>query len=128
MSLIRTFTVILVGVVASLLLLATEARFILNPVCLADYQRAKLLSVLLIDPLLGGAIGLFVGFFQKTRVGITAIACLLPQFIILIYPDGGAGWWNDRLPHVLGPQLLMFVPAIVTAHYVWKLRNRRPTD
>jgi hypothetical protein len=145
MSLTRTFTVILVGIAASFLVMATASHLILKPVNLAikmqkanrsdndrtifqqDFQRAHLLSVLLINPSIGLVVGLFVGFFQKTRVSITAAACLLPQFLFRLYANGWAGWSDERLPPLLAHQFLVFVPAIVVAHYVWAFKNRRAT-
>jgi hypothetical protein len=144
MSLTRTFTVVLVGVVASFLLMASAAHLILKPVELAsrmqsanhstddravferDFQRAHWLTVFLINPSVGLAIGLFVGFFQKTRASITAAACLVPQFLFHLYANGWAGWSDERLPPLLGHQFLVFVPAILIAHYVWRFRNRHP--
>lgn len=143
MSLMRTFTVILVGVVASFLFMASAAHLILKPVDLAskmqnanrsnddrtifqrDFQRAHWLTVLLINPSVGVAVGLFVGFFQKKGAIITAAACLLPQFLFHLYANGWAGWSDERLPPLLGHQFLIFLPAIVIAHYVWRLRKRR---
>lgn len=142
MSLTRTFTVVLVGIVASFLLLASAAHLILKPVDLArkmqnahrstddravferEFQRAHWLSVFLINPVVGLAIGLFVGFFQKTRASITAVACLVPQFLFGVYADGWVGWSDERLSPFLGQQFLVFLPAIIVAHYVWRLRNR----
>ena len=144
MSLTRTSMVILIGIVASFLVMAIAAHLLLNPVNLAikmqngnrsdtdrtsfqqDFQRAHWLSVLLINPLIGLVVGLFVGFFQKTRVSITAAACLLPQFLFRLYANGWAGWSDDRLLPLLGRQFLVFLPAVVIAHYVWRLTNRRP--
>jgi hypothetical protein len=143
MSLTRTFTVILVGIAASFLVMATASHLILKPVNLAikmqnanrsdndrtifqqDFQRAHWLSVLLINPSIGLVVGLFVGFFQKTRASITAAACLLPQFLFRLYANGWAGWSDERLPPLLAHQFLVFLPAIVVAHYVWGFKNRR---
>ena len=144
MSLTRTSMVILVAIVASFLVMATAAHLILDPVDLAikmqnanrsdndrtifqqDFQRAHWLSVLLINPLIGLVVGLVVGFFQKTRVSITAAVCLLPQFFFRFYANGWAGWSDDRLLPLLGRQFLVFLPAVVIAHYVWRLTNGRP--
>ena len=143
MSLIRTFTVILVAVVASFMLMASAAHLILKPVDLAskmqnanrsrddrkvferDFQRAHWLTVLLINPSVGIAVGLFVGFFQKTRASITAAACLVPQFLFHLYANGWAGWSDERLLPLMGHQFLVLLPAIVVAHYVWGFKNRR---
>lgn len=141
MNLTRTFTVILVGVVASFLMMIVATHLILKPVDLAvkmqnanrsdndravfqrDFQRAHWLAVLMINPLMGLAVGLFVGYFQKTRASITATACLMPQFFFRLYANGWAGWSDDRLPPLLGHQLLVFLPAVFVAHYVWRLTN-----
>jgi hypothetical protein len=143
MSLMRTFTVILVAGVASFLLMASAAHLILKPVDLAskmqnanrstddraaferDFQRAHWLTVLLINPSVGFAVGVFVGFFQKTRSVITAAACLVPQFLFHLYANGWAGWSDERLPPLVAHQFLVFLPAMVAAHYLWRFKNRR---
>lgn len=142
----RTFAVVLLGAVVSFLLMAAAAHLILNPIDLAskmqnanrsdndraifqrDFQRAHWLTVFLINPSVGLAVGLFVAFFQKSRPSITAAACLLPQFLFHLYANGWAGSANQGLPPLLGHQFLVFLPATVIAHYAWKLRNRNPTS
>jgi hypothetical protein len=143
MTLTRTFAVILIAVIGSFLFLASAAWIVLKPVDLAvemqnanrstndhtaferDFQRARWLTVLLINPSLGLAVGLFVGFFQKTRASITAAACLLPQFLFQLYANGWRGWSDERLPPLLAHEFLVFISAIIIAHYVWRLRHRR---
>ena len=143
MSLLRTFTVILVAVIMSFLLMASAAHLLLKPVDLAgemqnasrsmdnrtlferDFQRAHWLTVLLINPLIGLAVGLFVGFFQKWRASVIAALCLVPQFAFHLYADTPAGGSGERFLTLLAHQCLVFLPAVVIAHYVWKLRNRR---
>ena len=90
-----------------------------------DFQRAHWLTVLLINPSVGIAVGLFVGFFQKTRASITAAACLVPQFLFHLYANGWAGWSDEWLLPLMGHQFLVLLPAIVVAHYVWGFKNRR---
>jgi hypothetical protein len=96
---------------------------------LYNYQGTFRLSLcsLCSNPSMGLVVGLFVGFFQKTRASITAAACLLPQFLFRLYANGWAGWSDERLPPLLAHQFLVFVPAIVVAHYVWAFKNRRAT-
>ena len=142
MGLTRTFTVILIGAVVSFLVIIFATHLILKPVDLAvkmqnaersnidramfesDFRRANWLAVLVINPAIGLAVGLFVGFFQKTKAGIIAAACVLPQFLFRLYANGWAGWSDDRLRPLLGHQFLVFLPAILVAHYVWRLTNR----
>jgi len=142
MRLTRTFVVVLVGVLASFLLMASAAHLVLKPVDLAgkmqsanrsnddravferDFQRAHWLTVFLINPSVGIAIGLFVGLFQKTRASVIAAACLVPQFVFHLYANGWTGWSDQSLPPLLGHQLLIFLPAMIIGHYVSRLRNR----
>jgi hypothetical protein len=142
MSLARTLAVIVAGAVISFLVMATAAHLLLKPVDLAikmqnasrsksdseifqrDFQRAHWLSVLLINPSVGICVGLFVGFFQKTRTGSIAVACLLPQFLFRFYANDWVGWSDERLLPFLGHQFLVLLPATGIASYVGKLRNR----
>jgi hypothetical protein len=144
MNLTRTALVILAGAVISFVVIATAAHLALRPVSLAtemqnadrssadrevfqhNFLRAHWLSVVVINPVTGIVIGLFVGLLQKSKLGLVAALCLLPQLLFWIFTTDWTGWSDERLLPMFAHQSLMFLPAIGIAYYVGRLRNRVP--
>lgn len=79
----------------------------------------------IIGPLMGIGVGLFVGLLQRSRPGLTAAICVLPEtwktaVSVVFY----------RVPvvervEVIGRNLLPICCSILVAVAIWRIRNRR---
>lgn len=75
---LRTVSVFAAGMVLGLVILLVLFLFIANHVP----ERLNWLAYFVLKSLVGAAVGVFVGFFQKNKAGLVAVVCLLPGFLL----------------------------------------------
>ncbi len=74
----------------------------------------------IITPLIGVGVGLFVGLFQKSRPGLVAAICLMPETWRTIVP-----LLFYRISKATVPDLLSISCSILVAIAVWRFRNKK---
>ena len=139
---LRTAVVLVVGVFLSFVLLSLAGYVLASHVGLAhglseasrspsecsscgtQFVRAGLWSRFVVEPIIGLGVGLFVGIFQKKRVGLIAVGCLIPLFLFEIAGRRWADWSSLSLLIEVGSMLLQAAIAVLAAWFISRLMSR----
>jgi hypothetical protein len=90
-------------------------------------RRSAAISIYIIEPIAGLAVGLFVGSLQRKRPAIVAASCLLPEFFQGLLSDKAKVWTGSAFGvlRFTFQHSLPFVAAVVAAMLCQRLiRNR----
>jgi hypothetical protein len=88
-----------------------------------QWHRFNLISLFIVAPLSGIAVGLFVGSLQTHHVAIIAAICQLPEFLVLFWDDRAKSWAGSLSgwASFLVVRSLPFLAAVLTALVCRKL-------
>jgi hypothetical protein len=90
-------------------------------------RQSVLITVYLVNPLVGILVGIFVGLLQKNYAMIVAALCLVPDFLFGIFADHGRVWTHslNGIITYLMDNSLPFIAAVLTTGTVRYMLDRR---
>ena len=90
-------------------------------------ERSGRISLYVINPLVGLAVGIFVGLLQKNRVLIVTASCLIPDFLYGLLTDRAKLWAHSMLGilRYTVHNSLPFATALVAAAFFHHFTNNR---
>ena len=91
-------------------------------------ERSGRISLYVVSPFAGIAVGIFVGLLQKSRALIVTVSCLVPDYLYALFTDHAKLWAHSVLG-VLRYSLTRSIPfatAVAAAAICHRLINARP--
>ena len=89
-----------------------------------DFHRAMGLITYVINPLVGLAVGIFVGLLQKKYAAIMAIACLIPDWLVGFLGDHARIWTHSKAG-IVHYFLIVTSPFVIASVCSWVIAKCR---